>query len=205
MRWLLFIVVFLSLQACKPSRKEIVAIQPFGKLNGSLLDTIKNTLEKEHNLEVLLLSSIELPSSAFINVKSPRYRADSLLRFLKRNKASGVDYIIGVTTKDISTTKRDMDGNVKLPKYKYNDWGVCGLGYRPGPSCVVSTYRLKSRGHTNLIQRMKKVCTHEVGHNRGLKHCSRDQSCVMKDAAESVSTIDGVGLSLCNYCKNDLD
>lgn len=39
-----------------------------------------------------------------------------------------------MTNKNISTTKG-----------KYYDWGVMGLGYCPGVSCVVSTYRLSKK------------------------------------------------------------
>jgi archaemetzincin len=46
---------------------------------------------------------------------------------------------------------------------------------------------------------MQKVAVHEVGHNRGLRHCST-RLCVMNDAAETVRTIDRVGLLLCEKC-----
>ena len=47
-----------------------------------------------------------------MNIKSPRYRADSILRILKREKPDSIDYLIGILNKDISTTKRDRKGNI---------------------------------------------------------------------------------------------
>ena len=54
-----------------------------------------------------------------------RYRADSLIRYLGRF-GSADTILIGLTNKDISTTK----GQIR-------DWGIMGLGYCPGTSCVV--------------------------------------------------------------------
>lgn len=49
---------------------------------------------------------------------------------------------------------------------------------------------------TNLkakyIERIKKICIHELGHNLGLKHCEFHEKCVMRDAAETIKTIDYV-------------
>lgn len=42
--------------------------------------------------------------------------------------------MIGITQKDISTSKG-----------QYADWGIMGLAYRPGNSCVASYYRLPSK------------------------------------------------------------
>ena len=41
---------------------------------------------------------------------------------------------------------------------------------------------------------------HELGHNLGLKHCDKDAKCLMRNAAETVKTVDQVDLKLCTYC-----
>lgn len=151
-----------------------------------------------------VLNSISIPESAFINVKSPRYRADSLIRILKRTKPSEYDHVLGLISKDISTTKRDENGNVLKPAYKYEDWGIFGLGFRPGPSCIVSTFRLDTPNKELLVERIKKVCNHELGHNMGLPHCTSSDKCVMKDGAESIKTVDHVNLVLCDDCKSKI-
>ncbi|MBL8002633.1 MAG: hypothetical protein JNL05_11800, partial [Flavobacteriales bacterium] len=110
-----------------------------------------------------------------------------------------VDLIVGVTDQDISITKYDAEGKVKEPVARYRDFGIYGLGYMGGPSCVVSTFRLGAGG--TLFARLAKVVVHEVGHTRGLPHCA-DTLCVMRDAVERMSTVDGAGRRLCARCRD---
>jgi len=194
----------LLIASCTGEHQKNVAIQPYGSFDKALTDSIKASIEKTYAFSVITLSPIELPKSAFTEVKSPRYRADTLIRMLAGNKGDQYDHILGLTLQDISTTKRDESGNVLLPKHKYKDWGVFGLGYRPGASCIVSTFRLNTTNRVLLLERLKKVCNHELGHNLGLPHCESSDKCVMKDAAETIRTIDQVDLILCNECKSKI-
>jgi len=177
-----------------------IAVQPFGDFDAVLTDSMQATIERVYNCKVSVLPSMPLPESAFINVKSPRYRADTIIAFLRRTIPDSFDHVIGLTHKDISTTKKDASGKMKEPAYKYADWGILGLGYRPGQSCVVSTFRMKATSKAKEIDRFKKVCMHELGHNFGLPHCTADATCVMRDAAETVKTVDEVKLKLCASC-----
>ncbi|MFT6747267.1 MAG: archaemetzincin [Glaciecola sp.] len=183
-------------------KDKIIGIQVYGKFNHEFVDSIKKSIHEIYGYNTIILTNKTLPSSAFINVKSPRYRADSLLRILKRNKPDSIDFVLGLISRDISTTKRDKNGDIKKPAYKYADWGVFGLGYRPGPSCIISNYRIKNSDQNLNLQRLRKVCIHELGHNFGLKHCEKSDKCVMRDAAETIRTVDQVDLKLCTYCQN---
>ena len=202
---LIFAILFVALLvSCinTTSRNKSIAIQGYGSIDQSIIDSIQKTIEEVYDFEyVTILERKALPKSAFINVKSPRYRADSILKILIREKPDSIDYVIAVLQEDISTTKRDASGNIKQPEWKYTDWGIFGLGRRPGPSSVISTFRIKSEGEAKLYDRLKKVCMHEIGHNLGLKHCRTGANCVMKDAAETVKTVDQVSLQLCDACK----
>ncbi|MFP9118082.1 matrixin family metalloprotease [Flavobacterium sp. RNTU_13] len=139
-----------------------------------------------------------MPESAFVNIKTPRYRADSLIGIQKRNLPDSIDYVVGLTNKDISVPRYE-NGKIKKPEWKYNDFGVMGLGYRPGNSCVVSTFRLKANNKPLFYKRLEKVVLHELGHNLGLPHCENPK-CVMTSAAEKISTIDNANASLCDAC-----
>ncbi len=169
-----------------------IRIQPFIGFSPSLLDFSVSELSK-YSFNVEVLEPIPLPSSC-LNMSKTRYRADSLLVFLKA-KTPPNSITIGFTHKDISTTKKDENGRVDQNK---SDWGVFGLGYRPGNASIVSSYRLKG---LNKNKKFVKVVVHELGHNVGLKHCEKS-NCFMRDAEgkDHLNELD----SFCNHCGKTL-
>ncbi len=186
----------------RESDQKKVLLQPYGDFATSDLVRVQKKIRENFPFRVYIAATKPLPRSSYIDVKTPRYRADSIIAILKRDQADSIDYTIGFTTHDISTTKKGKDKKVLQPKSRYQDWGVFGLGYVPGPSCVVSNYRL---GQGDLADdRLLKVSLHELGHNLGLPHCDRDPDCVMRDAAESIRTVDLVRSDLCKFCKMDV-
>jgi archaemetzincin len=155
----------------KPEHKAIVEkkqitilIQPFADLSKSDLEYVTKELRKYYK-KIKVNSPIEFPKST-LNQSGTRHRADLSIRFL--NNRTPKDYLtIGLTTKDISTTKG-----------KFADWGVMGLGFCPGKSCIASSFRLKG---TNKLDKLVKVSLHELGHTQGLPHCPVNK-CIMQDA-----------------------
>ncbi len=205
MKRLFYLLSFLTIIACNRKHEIKVGVQTFNDFPKHISDSISFAIKEVYKFEVTLLNKQSLPKTSFTNIKSPRYRADSLLKFLKKIKPDTINYIIGLTDKDISTTKRDTKGNIKHPKNKYKDWGVFGLGYINGPSCVVSTFRYKTKNKSLFTDRIQKICVHEIGHNLGLPHCNSGMECVMQDAAESIRTIDKVNMILCKSCKKQIE
>jgi archaemetzincin len=120
---------------------------------------------KESDSDIVLMPSISLPNTAYYAPRS-RYRADSIIRWFSRH-ARKDETVLVVTTYDISTTKGEKA-----------DWGVIGLGFCPGNACVVSTFRLSKK---NTADQVYKICLHELGHTRGLPHCTLSY-CYMRDA-----------------------
>jgi len=202
MRKILLVIIIALFISCSNQSKTI-GIQPYGKINQNLIDSVKVILKRSYNSEVVVLNNKELPKYAFVNIKSPRYQADSLLIDLSENRPDSISFILGITSKDISTTKRGSDGNIKTPKSKYIDWGIFGLGYKPGESCIISTYRLKNIKADLFISRVQKISVHEIGHNMGLDHCDIEK-CVMQDAVETIKTVDLEGYELCKKCINKI-
>lgn len=143
---------------------KVVRIQPFGDMPATEVTYVCQQLLAVHD-SVVLLKKIALPPATFYP-KRNRYRADSLIVFLKNQTPNGC-ITIGLTNKDISTTKG-----------KFKDWGVMGLGYCPGKACVVSTFRLSKKETTDQLF---KIAIHELGHTYGLPHCPKN-TCFMSDA-----------------------
>lgn len=199
---IIILLVACAWLSCTSHEHTSIALQPYDDFNSTLTKQVSSSVKEIYGFETVVLKHKPIPIEAYTAIKTPRYRADKLLRTLAEEKPDTVTYILGLATKDISTTKRDEDGNIKSPEEKYADWGVFGLGYMPGESCVVSTFRLKNPEH-KLSQRLQKVCIHEIGHNLGLDHCE-NKMCVMTDAAESIKTIDQAKLDLCAACKKKI-
>lgn len=185
------------------SPDTVVALLPYKGIDADKVIETKKAIETYYGIQVQILDAKVLPQEAFINVKSPRYRADSLIHIQNRMIPDGTDYILGLTERDISVTKRGTNGKIKSPEWKYADFGIMGLAYCPGKSAIVSNYRLKHKDKAVQFGRFKKVVIHELGHNFGLPHCP-DKSCVMTDAVESIKTIDNARPGLCKICLSKL-
>lgn len=205
----LIITLFLFFLSCSKSKSvttlvetedKVVGILPYEGISKSQSDIIAKTIADFYNIKTIVLKKSELPKSAFVTIKSPRYRADSIIRFQDRNMPDEVDYVLGITAKDVSVTKNSPDGTIKKPVWKYNDFGVMGLAYRPGKSAIVSNFRLKNKDKQLETERFKKVTIHEFGHNLGLSHCP-SQSCIMQSASEKIATIDNEKMALCPKCR----
>jgi archaemetzincin len=172
------------------TQETIIAIQPLGVVNQERLDIAKKGLEDAFGMKVVILVANALPKEAWYEPRE-RYRAEKLLTFLNDQIDTKFRIVVGLTAKDISTTKDE-----------HEDWGIFGLGEVHGNFCVVSTFRLSARGadETKLRERLRKVSIHEVGHVIGLQHCPQ-KGCVMQDAESSIATVDNEDGKFCETCK----
>lgn len=206
--WPSLVVLLLSAIGCATDDRAwrgknqplIVLIQPLGDVPQRHLDSVRVALHNEHSATVHVAEEVPLPEHAFVTIRSPRYRADTLIAWLKATKPDSVDHVVGITTKDISATKHEPSGGIKEPAWKYTDFGIFGLGYVGGPSCVISTFRLGDNDRPRFFDRLMKIAVHELGHNRALPHCS-DTTCVMRDAVERMASIDRAGRGFCGECR----
>lgn len=180
----------------------VIAIQPLGKVELHLVEQAQKAINSVYFVKTVVLPPLQLPAEAFVKIKSPRYRADKLIAWIRQNRPDSVDYVIGITASDISTTKTDALGRTLEPRSRYEDFGIFGLGYQPGPACVVSTFRLKSDAQ-KFVSRFSKVVVHELGHNLGLPHCP-NKGCFMADAVETITSVDKEEMRLCAACQQQL-
>ena len=181
---LILMALLLGLSACSdksPSTAKTIIIQPLGNFDPALSQTILKQV-RQINAKTYLYKAVALPHTAYYAARD-RYRADSIIRIL-RNRSGSDTVWIAITHKDISTTKGDIA-----------DWGVMGLGFRPGNACVASTFRLNK----NKVEgQFFKVAIHELGHTQGLRHCP-EKSCYMRDAEGGNPTDEETGF--CPSCK----
>ncbi|MFT3681809.1 MAG: matrixin family metalloprotease [Ferruginibacter sp.] len=157
-------------------------IQPFNGLAAGDAAFVIAELKKLYP-HVEIAAPVALPASCY-NPARKRYRADSLISFLRKQTPAG--YVtIGLTDKDISTIKDSIA-----------DWGVMGLGFCPGNACVASTFRLSK---TEKRSQLFKVAIHEAGHTQGLPHCDV-KSCFMRDTEGRNPTNEET--AFCSKCRS---
>ena len=173
------------------NKKPTVLLQPLGNISNENVEFLKDSIEIFYPVTTILAKQKQPPSNAWYALRS-RWRADSIIAWIRTNTPDTVRLTVGLMTDDISATKGDIQ-----------DYGIMGLGYHPGKACVVSTFRLtKNMGSKETLkQRLFKVVAHEMGHNFGLPHCP-NQHCIMVDA-EGKMKLDGER-DLCNDCKQKL-
>lgn len=160
--------------------KKII-IQPIGHFDNSLLLQTKSQIEK-HLPKVVVMPEIAFSKKTNSKIKD-RQIADSVIRELGIRAGMNEIYV-GITETDICTNK---NGN---PNY-----GIIGLGFRPGNANICSTKRIRNR---SLFY---KIVLHEIGHNYGLNHCNVD-SCYMHDAMGKDPT--PIITGFCPSCKQYL-
>ncbi len=139
-------------------------IQPLGQLSIQKTRNIERSLKQYFRGQIVINVAIPLPTKAASSIVR-KYHAPKLLQYLS-TKTTGKSIILGVTEMDICMNK---NGNP--------NFGIFGLGQRPGNSCVISTFRLT---RNNTSEKIIKVALHEIGHTQGLPHC-RTPSCLMSD------------------------
>lgn len=167
------------------SEEEItILIQPFEDVKPKQLEEISENIRKIYP-KIKILEPIDFPKNAFYQPRN-RYRADSIIKYL-RTKTPNNCVTLALTNKDISVTKG-----------KVADFGVMGLGYRPGNACVASSFRLNT---INKNEQFYKIAIHELGHTQGLKHCP-DKTCFMRDAEGKNPTNEEK--DFCQNCKKVL-
>ncbi len=192
------LAVFLLLACNEPysklteeTDKPVILLQPLSFNDAAAINFLKDSIEQFYNVTIEIAKPAALPAHAYYKPRN-RFRADSIIAWLHTIKQRPYRSVVAVTNSDVSVTKSTQA-----------DFGVMGLGYKPGDACVVSTYRLKptAKSAQHLRERLFKVVAHEMGHNFSLDHCA-DQQCIMVDA-EAKMKLDGIK-GLCESCKQKL-
>ena len=171
-----------STKTIKSTKSRTLLLQPMSDSPNAAVHYLQKKMTPIFD-SVVIMANTNLPDAAFYKPRK-RYRADSLIRFLREGH-SDTEVVLGLTQKDISTTKGAIP-----------DWGIMGLAYQPGTSCVVSTFRLKG-SNENLF----KVAIHELAHTEGLPHC-KTKYCYLRDAEGGNPLKEET--SFCPNCRNYL-
>jgi archaemetzincin len=182
---ILLLTILLSSFNINNQKTKIVYIQPLGDVNKEYMDYLKTSVKEFYGYECVIKPKVALTSDILANSKT-RYEASKIL-----NKFNSNQNTLIITEKDIAHKKND----------DFPEWGIFGLGLRPGKTCIISTFRLKKNVSTQkMLERLKKVALHEIGHNLGLEHCSNNKECMMNDADGTIKQVDREKIWFCNKC-----
>ena len=192
MKKLLFIIpialiVLSSFYAIKPALK--INIQPLGDVSPEYINLVKKSVKSFYGYECVVLPKKEITK----DMLSPKRKRVDANKALKSNLSN--DNLLIFTEKDICCKK---DANNP-------EWGILGLGLRPGKTCIISTFRMrKNVSKQKTLERLEKVALHEIGHNLGLDHCTNNKQCMMNDANEKIKQVDNEKVWFCEKCWNQI-
>lgn len=167
-----------------------IHIVPLGNVDINLLNFVKNWINNFYQIDCVIENEKPL-TTVILAASETRYEASKILKKYNSNQNT-----LLLIEKDIAYNNVNRG---------VSEWGIFGLGYRPGKTCVISTFRLKkSVNDIKFKERLQKVCLHEVGHNLGLPHCNNDSLCLMNDANGTIAQVDKEKIFFCISCKKQI-
>ncbi|OXA97350.1 Zn-dependent protease [Flavobacterium oncorhynchi] len=182
-----------------PTKEEdIIYLKPIGKFNSSQLkqiELVRQYLQIFFQLETKVLETVSndiIPNHArrIGDVGQEQFLAGYILTdVLKEGSPDKRIALMAITEKDL------------YPKPEWNY--VFGLASYRDKIAVSSIYRMQKEADFNLcLDRLLKICSHEIGHMFGLHHCI-EVNCVMNGTNSMIET-DRHSIRLCSLCQRKL-
>lgn len=171
---------------------EQITLITFGYSELKLPELIAKDVENQFAVPVFVKDGF-LDVSDFYDASRRQYDGNKLLHLIDNEYASENRKTVGIFNIDLF-----------IPILTY----IFGQAYLNGRAGIASVYRLQNERYGMkpdqklLIDRLRKIVIHELGHTFGLVHC-HNPNCVMRSSTY-VEDIDQKGFSLCHSCNDKL-
>ena len=199
MKTLFFLVIFYSfscnIYAQHLNSSKTIYIYPLGSVSKNYISHVQTAIYSFYGFNCVVKPNLPV-SNDIISPTKKRIDASKVL-----SKYKIPQNILIITESDICHDKIVL----KPAKQILREYGILGLGYRPGSVCVISTFRMKRNAtKQKILERLEKVALHEIGHNLGLDHCKNNKLCLMNDANGTIAQVDRERVWLCDNCKKKI-
>jgi len=172
--------------------EQAIVIVNHGNFEKDFLENIVSRIYQEFLLPVTI-EEFHIDLSEYYDPMRRQYDGNRLLKELDSHSSPPQVKKIGLFRVDLC-----------IPILTY----IFGQAPLNGKTGIASLYRLRNeqygmeKDEDLLLDRFKKVVTHELGHMFGLLHC-HVPNCVMISSTY-VEDLDQKGHNLCNKCRNEI-
>lgn len=195
---------FINSKHLVPTKENnIIYLQPIGKFNSLQVKQIELTREYLEIFFQLKTETLKDVSNDIIPKHARRIGPDQNEQFL-------AGFILDSVLKKEKPQKGiGLMALTEVDLYPKPEWSfVFGLASYRDRIAVSSIYRLHDERLQNkdfnlCLERLLKICSHEIGHMFGLYHCI-DANCAM-NGTNSLSETDEHTLRLCSNCQRKLN
>ncbi|MFC2106694.1 archaemetzincin family Zn-dependent metalloprotease [Bacteroidota bacterium] len=173
-------------------KDKFILIGFHGHFEEDFLCSIKEDIRKEFNYPIRC-TEIHEDIHSYFDPARRQYDANKLLKFLENLHSLNDVKTIGIFQVDLF-----------IPILTY----IFGQAIYNGNTGIVSTFRLRNeqygleRDDSLLMDRLRKIVIHELGHSFGLIHCHMP-TCVMLSSTY-VEDIDQKNKAFCSHCRAKL-
>ncbi len=175
-----------SSRASGAPTRPLAELVPLGPINELAAEVVAGHLQAILELPTRVLPERPMPEEAFMSARR-QYDAVKIINHLSTARPAGAPICLGLTSSDMGTP---------ILTYVY---GESQLG---GRVAAVSFYRLTTAGRETTLERLSKLCLHEVGHLLGLGHCW-DFGCLLR-SIRNLDELDRLHMAFCESCSYEL-